>query len=67
MKWHLPPNEGHYMLPSINSTMTMTITTYLEGHVFGDLLEGDMPVQLWKGLLMPSFGGSCDMVEINGC
>jgi len=40
------------MLLSIDLNMTMMTTTYLEGCVFGDLLEEDMPVKHWKGSLV---------------
>jgi hypothetical protein len=36
----IPLDEGHY---------TINETTYLEGPVFGDLIEEEMPVELWRG------------------
>ena len=32
-----------------SSSETQTTTTYLEGITFGDLLEPDMPIQIWSG------------------
>jgi WW domain-binding protein 4 len=37
---YIAPDEGHYMLGE---------KTYLEGTVFGELLEEDMPIQYWTG------------------
>ena len=50
-------NEGFYTLGNVkikssgdsNVQQNQTTTTYLEGVVFGDLLEEDMPIQIWSG------------------
>jgi U1 zinc finger len=51
-------NEGHYTYGSNNSnidetnsdnTSPNTNTIYLEGQVFGEILEEEMPIQLWTG------------------
>ena len=39
----IAPDEGHYATSNDNNH------TWLEGVVFGDILETDMPVQLWLG------------------
>ena len=42
------PGQGHYSDP------TDTSRTYLEGQVFGELLEQEMPVELWTGATQAS-------------
>lgn len=37
---------------NVNTVTTTSTTTYLEGLVFGDILEEDMPVQVWLGHAM---------------
>jgi WW domain-binding protein 4 len=44
-KRKLAPNEGYYTQTSADDKEV----TYLEGHVFGDMLEEEMPIQLWQG------------------
>ncbi|GAX17563.1 WW domain-binding protein 4 [Fistulifera solaris] len=44
-KRKLAANEGYYTQISADDKEV----TYLEGHVFGDLLEEEMPIQLWHG------------------
>jgi WW domain-binding protein 4 len=44
-KRKLAPDEGYYTQISADDKEV----TYLEGHVFGDMLEEEMPIQLWQG------------------
>lgn len=44
-KRKLAPDEGHYT-QTIDENKEIT---YLEGMTFGDMLEEEMPIQLWKG------------------
>ena len=44
---HIDPNEGHYTLDHDDDNNKNK--TYLEATVFGDILEEDMPIQLWTG------------------
>lgn len=46
LKIKIEPGQGHYTHGDDR--------TYLEGIVFGDLLEEDMPIQLWTGPLLAS-------------
>ena len=49
----LNAKEGYYTREHVNlsneKTTTPTTTTYLEGVTYGDILEEDMPIQLWTG------------------
>jgi WW domain-binding protein 4 len=44
----IQPNEGYYTVPGSGGSGDDDIV-YLEGVVFGDILEEEMPIQLWTG------------------
>jgi WW domain-binding protein 4 len=50
MKLSIQAGEGHYINDS---------KTYLEGPTFGDILEEDMPVQIWTGNPSASLAEKC--------
>lgn len=53
-KIKIAPDEGFYTVPADGISNSNDTQTWLEGAVFGDILEEDMPVQVWLGSGSPA-------------